>query len=277
MPATSSASPTNQKSAPLKPPGDECRHGSIAEGFGEFSHRVTSFEELTEIIRRQADLLAILSHELRSPLAAIKHCLDALRLKADDRVAQNEMQAIMERQLRQMTLLVSSLFDASIGTRGELQLQRQRIDLCAVLGNAIETLEAGFKQKHHHPVVTWPKSALWVSGDASRLEQVFVNLLDNASKYTSNGGKIMLSVQASDGYAVVRIRDSGVGIAGDMLPRIFDLFVRSDAGAVGSRAGLGIGLALVRSIVDQHGGNVSASSAGTGLGSEFIVRLPLNG
>jgi signal transduction histidine kinase len=231
-------------------------------------------EELAYAARRRDELLAMLSHELRSPLASIQHAITILRGPSADVAVQRGMHELIQRQVRQMTLVVSSLFDVSSSSRGQLQLQRQRVDLRTVLSNAIETLESEFSQRRQHPVIIWPDQSLWILADPHRLEQVFVNLLSNASKYTAEGGKIGLSLQARDGFTLVRIRDSGVGIAANELPHIFDLFVRSDAAAVRSRSGLGIGLALVRTIVDLHGGTVSAASSGLGLGSEFTVRLP---
>jgi signal transduction histidine kinase len=144
-----------------------------------------------------------------------------------------------------------------------------------VLRKAAETVTAEFTQRLNQVVVDLPESSIWVLGDASRLEQVFVNLLSNASKYSEVGGSITLSMQACDDHAVVRVRDWGIGIDADSMPYIFDLFVRADTSAVRRRSGLGIGLALVRSILESHHGTVSAVSAGAGQGSEFTVRLKL--
>jgi signal transduction histidine kinase len=162
-------------------------------------------------------------------------------------------------------------------TCGRLRLRRERVDLCAVVRDAIQTLESDLDQRNHRVAATWPDAPIWLHADASRLEQVFVNLLANASKYTDAGGVLALSVHTRDRHAIVCVRDSGIGIAHDVLPHIFDLFVQADEAAPRSRSGLGIGLALVRMIAELHGGSVIAASAGLGQGSEFTVRLPQAG
>jgi signal transduction histidine kinase len=184
------------------------------------------------------------------------------------------MQELIARQVRHMALLISGLFDVSRIVCGQLQLQRERIDVCAVLSNAIETLEPDFRRRNHRLSTRWPESTAWLSADPDRLQQVFVNLIANASKYTDPGGQIALSVHVGDRHVVVRVRDSGIGIAPAALPHIFDLFMQVDAVAPRSRSGVGIGLALVRMIVELHGGRIIAESAGLGQGSEFTVRLP---
>jgi signal transduction histidine kinase len=185
------------------------------------------------------------------------------------------MHELIERQVRQIALLTAGLCQVSGARLEQLQPQLQRIDLCAVLRRAAETVTPEFTGRLHQLMVRLPESNVWVLGDASRLEQVFVNLLANASKYSDPAGSVLMSMDESDGYAVVQVRDSGIGIAADTMPFIFDLFVRADTTAVRKRSGLGIGLALVRSIVDSHHGTVSAASEGLGLGSEFTVRLKL--
>ncbi len=184
------------------------------------------------------------------------------------------MHELIERQVRHMALLVADLSDASRIACDHLQLQRARIDACAVLSKAIETSEPEFIQRNQRLSTGWPESVLWLSADPARLEQVFVNLLVNASKYTHAGGDIELLAYVENGQVVVRVRDSGVGIAPANLPHIFSLFMQVDAAAPRSGSGLGIGLALVRRIVELHGGRVGAESAGLGQGSEFTVRLP---
>jgi len=232
-------------------------------------------EELISADRRKNEFLAVLCHELRSPLGSIQNAIVILRGRAgDDLALRLRMHALIERQVCQMTQLAAGLLDVTRITCGRLRLKRERVDLCVIVRAAIETLESDFKQRDHRVAATWPDAPVWLHADASRLEQVFVNLLANASKYTDAGGDLALSVQTSDGQAVVRIRDSGIGIAPDVLPYIFDLFVQADEAASRSRSGLGIGLALVRMLAELHGGSVIASSAGLGQGSEFTVRLP---
>jgi signal transduction histidine kinase len=232
-------------------------------------------EELISADRRKNEFLAVLCHELRSPLGSIQNAIVILRGRAgDDLALRLRMHALIERQVCQMTQLAAGLLDVTRITCGRLRLKRERVDLCVIVRAAIETLESDFKQRDHRVAATWPDAPVWLHADASRLEQVFVNLLANASKYTDAGGDLALSLQTSDADAVVCVRDSGIGIAPDVLPYIFDLFVQADEAVARSRSGLGIGLALVRMLAELHGGSVTAASAGLGQGSEFTVRLP---
>jgi signal transduction histidine kinase len=232
-------------------------------------------EELITADRRKNEFLAVLCHELRSPLGSIQNAIVILRGRAgDDLALRLRMHALIERQVCQMTQLAAGLLDVTRITCGRLRLKRERVDLCVVVRAAIETLESDFTQRDHRVAATWPDAPVWLHADASRLEQVFVNLLANASKYTDAGGDLALSVQTGDGHAIVCVRDCGIGIAPDVLPYIFDLFVQADEAAPRSRSGLGIGLALVRMLAELHGGSVIATSAGLGHGSEFTVRLP---
>jgi signal transduction histidine kinase len=225
--------------------------------------------------RRNDEPLALLLHELRSPLAAIQNAIAVLRVRGKEEPLRQRMHELIERQVRQIVLLTSSPCRISGPGLENIPLQRERIDLGAVLSRAVETATAEFTQRLNQLVVSLPESATWVLGDAGRLEQVFVNLLANASKYSDVGGKIDVSMQVHDGHAVVRVRDYGVGITAASMPFIFGLFIRADSVAVRKRSGLGIGLALVRSILDSHDGTVAAASEGTGRGSEFTVRLKI--
>jgi signal transduction histidine kinase len=235
----------------------------------------TTIEQLSTANRRKDEFLVILSHELRSPLASIQYGLAVLRTRSGAEVAvQHGMHELIERQVRQIAQLASGLLDVGRITSGHLLLERERLDLRAVLVKAIETLEPEFGRRNQRVVPEWAASTIWLSADASRLEQVFVNLLANASKYTDVGGQVSLLVSTHDGHAIVRIKDSGIGIAAEALPHIFDLYSQVDATSARSRSGLGIGLALVRKIVQLHAGTVTAASAGLGQGSEFTVRLP---
>ena len=234
-------------------------------------------EELTAANRRKDEFLAMLSHELRSPLAAIQDAVRLLSSQTGESPPQQRtqaLQALIERQVRRMTQLVDDLLDVSRISHGRLHLQRERIDLRVVVSNAIETLEADINERHHRLTTALPDAPVWLHADPWRLEQVFVNLLANASRYTDAGGELAVWVHTRDGHAVVGIRDSGIGIAPDALAHIFDLFRQADVAAPRSKSGLGIGLALVRNLVELHGGSVSAASAGVGQGSEFTVRLP---
>jgi len=208
-------------------------------------------------------------------LASIQHGIGVLRgQKGADETVRRGMYELIERQLRQIAHFASGLLDVGRITSGHLLVQRERTDLHAVVARAIETVEPEFGRRRQVLAPTWTEAGIWLMADASRLEQVFVNLLVNASKYTDPGGRISLSMSAQGRHAVVRIKDSGIGIDAQALPQIFDLYVQVDAAAARSRSGLGIGLALVRSIVQLHGGTVTATSAGLGQGSEFAVRLP---
>lgn len=241
----------------------------------EFHLLLTQIDQLALANRRKDEFLAILSHELRSPLASIQYAIGVLRGRSGgDLTVQRGMHELIDRQVRQMTLLAAGLLDVGRISSGHLLLQPKRLDLRAVLSNAIETVEPEFKRRSQALEATWARSSLWVMADASRLEQVFINLLANASKYTDAGGRVELSLSADHADAIVRIKDSGIGIAAHVLPNIFDLFVQADAASARSKSGMGIGLALVRSIVELHGGRVGATSAGLGQGSEFTVRLP---
>jgi signal transduction histidine kinase len=239
------------------------------------SRLLAQIEELVAADRRKDEATALLLHELRSPLASIQNAIGVLRIRSNDGSLQQRMHELIERQVRQIALLTTSLCQIS-GPRIEgLQPELRRIDLCTVLRRAAETVSPELDERLHQLAVDLPASGVWVLGDASRLEQVFINLLSNASKYSDVSGPILMSMHLCDGQAVVQVRDSGIGIAPDSMPFIFDLFVRADTMAARMRPGMGIGLALVRSILDSHHGTVSAASEGVGLGSEFTVRLKL--
>ncbi|HWW22056.1 MAG TPA: HAMP domain-containing sensor histidine kinase [Steroidobacteraceae bacterium] len=248
------------------------------EGFGASDrHRlVAQINELSMANRRVDEFLAILSHELRSPLASIQHGIGVLRgPSGDDVIVQRGMHELIEWQVNQMRGIAAGLLDVARLTSGRLPLRPERLELRALLSNAIETLEPDFNRRTQALVASWPSSSLWVKSDADRVEQVFTTLLTNASKYTDVGGSVALSLSAQDKYAIVRIKDSGIGIAAHALPHIFDVFMQADAASARCRSGMGTGLALARRIVESHGGSVEAHSAGLGQGSEFIVRLPL--
>jgi signal transduction histidine kinase len=234
----------------------------------------TRVRALTTANRRKDEVLATVSHELRGPLATIQNAVHVLCAQVGDSPARLTAQALIERQVRRMTRLVDDLLEVSRIDRGRLHLQREQIDLRLVLANAIETIQSDVKERNHHLAVELPDEPVWLQADPWRLEQVFVNLLANASKYTDAGGELAAWMHTREGQVVVRIRDSGVGIASESLSHIFDLFRQTDEVAARSRTGLGIGLALVRNLVESHGGRVTAASGGLGKGSEFTVRLP---
>jgi signal transduction histidine kinase len=233
-------------------------------------------KELGNANRLKDEFLATVCHELRNPIGAIRNAVKVLRApKNATSPLERQMHELIERQTQQMAMLIGELLDIARITRGQLSLRRELVDLRTVLSNAVGTLQWDLDGRGHRLILSGQESGVWVMVDAARLEQVFVNLLGNASKYTDKGGEITLSLDVSDESAVIRIRDSGIGIAADTLPHIFNLYMQAHATAPRSSSGLGIGLALVRAIVEAHGGNVAAVSAGSGQGSEFTVCLPL--
>ena len=230
--------------------------------------------ELASANRSKDEFLALLSHELRSPLASIGYAVALLREPTGEAGVRQRMQALIERQLGRVTQLVDELLDTSRITNGRLHLQRERLDLRVVVINAIETLESDLNERNQQVAIELPDAPMWMQGDPCRLEQVFVNLLANASRYTDAGGALAVCAHAGDGEAVVRIRDSGIGIAPNALAHIFDLFKQANEADPRSKVGLGVGLAVVRRLVELHDGSVTAASDGYGQGSEFTVRLP---
>ncbi|HEV3436818.1 MAG TPA: HAMP domain-containing sensor histidine kinase [Gemmata sp.] len=218
--------------------------------------------------------LGTLAHELRSPLATI---LGALEVMADGpdidpsaRLARN----IAERQARRAVQIVDDLFDACAGARGKLSLRRKDVDLVGIVAQATETAAHVLTKRRHKVTVSLPQKPVTVYADSLRLEQVLTNLLVNAAKFTDPGGDIRLTIEAEAGEVSVRVRDNGRGIHPDLLPVVFDLFQQGSDFTCHGTSGLGIGLALVKSLVELHGGRVTAYSDGPGTGSEFVVCLP---
>jgi signal transduction histidine kinase len=224
---------------------------------------------------QHSEFITVISHELRNSLNAIRCATRALHTDASADPAAVKARALIERQVGRMAHLVEDLLDVSRVRSGHLRLQRQRMDLCTVAAHAVQSVEFGMQERHHRMTTAFPEAPVWVRADPDRLEQVLVNLLANAAKYTEAGGKVVLSVEQGEQEATVRIRDTGIGISADVLPHIFDLFVQANPTAGRTNAGLGIGLALVRSLVELHGGRITAASAGLGQGSEFAIHLPL--
>ncbi|MGH8296228.1 MAG: hybrid sensor histidine kinase/response regulator, partial [Steroidobacteraceae bacterium] len=230
--------------------------------------------ELREADRRKNEFLATLAHELRNPLAPIRQAvvIAASPLASD---AQRERSLeIIERQVAHMARLIEDLVEASRISRGRMELRLQPTTLGAALLAALETVRPAMEARSHTLTVQVPKEPIWLSGDPVRLAQVFMNLLGNAAKYTDPHGCIDLRVTTAERQAIVSVRDDGIGISPEMLPRIFDLFSQAHTALDHTPSGLGIGLALARGIVAMHGGSIETHSAGLGRGSEFIVRLP---
>lgn len=233
--------------------------------------------ELLEADRRKDEFLAMLAHELRNPLAPIRNAAQILRLKTSGASDLQKYIEMIDRQSRHLTQLVDDLLDVSRIARGKVELQIQEIELTAVVAHAVEALSPLIKARQHQLIVIFPPKPVFLMADAVRLAQVVENLLNNAAKYTPDGGEIKLVVQREDSAAILRVSDNGIGIAPEMVPQIFDFFVQADQGLSRSQGGLGIGLALVRRFVEMHGGSVEAFSLGPNQGSEFIVRLPTLG
>lgn len=222
---------------------------------------------------RTNDVLAQFSHEIRNFLGIIRSAVHVLKIGAVENVAHEEARGLIERQVTQMTRLIDDLLDASRVRNGQMQLRRARIDICVVVARAMHAVECIMQQRGHCMTVSFPGAPLWLQGDAARLEQALVNLLLNAAKYTDVGGDISLCVTQERDEALIFVRDTGVGIAADVLPKIFDLYVQANPSS--RDGGLGLGLPLVRALVESHGGSVGAASDGIGRGSEFSIRLPV--
>jgi signal transduction histidine kinase len=220
------------------------------------------------------EFMAVLSHELRNSLSAIRGATGILRMEISAGAAAVKARALIERQVSQMTRLVEDLLDVSRVRSGKLRLQCERVDLRTIAAHAAQTVEFTMQERTLRMTTSFGDAPVWLQADPLRLGQVLVNLLINAGKYTDAGGEVSLTVEQDEGEAVVRIRDTGIGIDRDLLPHVFDLFVQADPSSRRADAGLGIGLAVVRSLVECHGGHVSVTSAGPGRGSEFMVRLP---
>ncbi|HEY7171089.1 MAG TPA: PAS domain S-box protein [Vicinamibacterales bacterium] len=231
--------------------------------------------ELSEADRRKNEFLAMLAHELRNPLAPISNAARALRLGGGDNEAVRSASAMLERQVTQMSRLVDDLLDMSRITRGRIELRKSRVELATVVHQAVEAVRAHYNGLNHDLSVTLPPRPVQLDADPARLAQVIANLLNNACKFTDRGGQIRLTVTEERGEVVIRVRDSGIGIAAEHLSRVFDMFTQIDTSLERSRDGLGIGLTLVKTLVEMHGGSVEARSDGIGRGSEFTVRLPI--
>ncbi len=238
-------------------------------------------QALADLDRRKDEFLAMLGHELRNPLAPILNAVLLLRLHSTRNRLQGienpvlqQSAGIIERQVGQLTRIVDELLEVSRITTGRIQLRQESIAVGVVAENAVATVRSLIEQRKHKLTVSLPTQAIWVHADAARLEQVVVNLLTNAAKYTDRGGHVWLTLQQEGADAVLRVRDTGVGIAPEILPRIFDLFTQAERSLDRAQGGLGIGLALVQRLVEMHGGSVAASST-LGQGSEFVVRLPV--
>jgi PAS domain S-box-containing protein len=231
--------------------------------------------ELSEADRRKNEFLAMLAHELRNPLAPIRNALQIVQLSQGNAEAVLSVSEMMERQIAQLVRLVDDLLDVSRISRGKIELRRERVELGAIIQQAVETSRPAIECARHNLTVTLPLQPVYLEADPIRLAQVFSNLLNNSCKYTEPDGRISVTAERKGSDVVIAVNDSGVGIPPEMLPKVFDIFTQVDKSLERSQGGLGIGLTLVQRIVELHGGTVTASSAGTDKGSEFVVRLPM--
>jgi PAS domain S-box-containing protein len=231
-------------------------------------------EELAEESRCKDEFLAVLAHELRNPLAPVRNALQVIRLGSHDPNLVEQMRAMAERQVGYMTNLVDDLLDLSRISRGLMRLLKEPVDVAEPVQQAVEGVEPFVRERNLTLSVSLPPEPVYVDADPTRLQQIVGNLLSNAAKYTDPGGTILLTVRLEGGDMVLRVRDTGIGISAEMLPLIFDLFVQAERRLDRSHGGLGIGLTLVRRLIEMQGGSVTAKSEGAGKGSEFVVRLP---
>jgi signal transduction histidine kinase len=240
----------------------------------EIVQRARVEHQLKEADRHKDEFLAMLAHELRNPLAPIRNAVQIMQRRTLEDPQLVWTRDVIERQLASLTRLVDDLLDVSRITRGKINVTREPIELSKVVASALETVQPILTEKGHRLEVDVPDGSLRIDGDLTRLTQLVGNVLANAAKYTDNGGRIALAVCATGPWVEIRVRDSGIGIPAEQLPRIFDLFAQVERAGTRALGGLGIGLALVRRLVELHGGTVSARSDGPGHGSEFLIRLP---
>ncbi len=251
--------------------------GKIVSWFGtntDVTKQREAEEALRETDRRKDEFLAMLAHELRNPLAPIRNAVQVLKLIGPAEASMERARAVIERQTHHLTRLVEDLLDVSRITQGKVRLTQEPLELQVIINRAVETSRPLIDARRHQLTVVLPPEPVQVEGDLTRLVQIVGNLLNNAAKYTDEGGQIRVEAAAEAGQSVIRVRDNGAGLSADLLPHVFDLFTQADRSLDRSQGGLGIGLTLVRQLVELHGGRVEARSDGPNQGSEFIVRLP---
>jgi signal transduction histidine kinase/CheY-like chemotaxis protein len=231
-------------------------------------------EKVQEASRRKDEFLAMLSHELRNPLAPIRNAVELVRRIAPDDARLTWARDVIERQVTHLAQLVDELLDVSRITQGKIVLRKEPIELGKVLAHAVETARPLIETRGHRFELDLPAAPIWMIGDFARLAQVVANLLNNAAKYTPDNGRIELSARAAEGEALVTVRDNGMGIERDLLPRVFELFAQGERSLARSLGGLGVGLTLVQRLVELHQGQVSVRSDGAGRGAEFTIVLP---
>jgi two-component system CheB/CheR fusion protein len=231
-------------------------------------------EALREADRRKDEFLAMLAHELRNPLAPIHNAVHVMRLNGDDRQTLERMRDLVDQQVQHLARLVDDLLDVSRITRGKIRLRTEPVDLAAAIDRVVAAVRPMVDDRRQTLVVRLPARPVRLQADPTRLDQILVNLLNNASKYTDPGGRIELAAERLEDAVAIHVRDHGMGISPEMLPKVFDLFAQADTTLDRSQGGLGIGLTLVQRLVELHGGTIAAHSDGPGRGSEFVIRLP---
>lgn len=231
-------------------------------------------KQLAEADKRKDEFLATLAHELRNPLAPIHNALEIMSLPDADDAMQDQARSILDRQVKSLVRLVDDLLDMSRITQGKIELRRQDVDLAGVVAQAVETVQPMIDSHEHELTVSLPPESVVLHADPTRLAQIIANLLNNAAKYSEPRGHIWLTADRHDNQLILQVKDAGIGISPQMLPKVFEMFVQVDKGHGRTHGGMGIGLTLVRRLVELHGGAIEASSAGLGHGSEFTLRLP---
>jgi signal transduction histidine kinase len=269
--------PTPSASRTPTPPSVEASHPiSIFDDREPDADRLQrQVAQLLEQDQRKNEFLATLAHELRNPLSAMRNGLQLMRLSGDDPAMMLQARSILSRQVEQMVRLVDDLLDASRINSNRVELRKEWVELATVIKSAVETSRPAIEAARHDFSVTLPSQPVLLDADPLRLAQAFSNLLNNAAKYTERGGSITLSADQEGSEVTIRVRDSGIGIGPETLPHLFKMFVQASRSVDRSQGGLGIGLSVVKGIVEMHGGTVEASSEGPGKGSEFVVRLPV--
>ncbi|HET8699433.1 MAG TPA: ATP-binding protein, partial [Gammaproteobacteria bacterium] len=237
--------------------------------------RLRLIRRLHDVDRRKDEFLATLAHELRNPLAPIRNALEIMRVDGRDHSAvQQAARTMIERQLEQMVRLVDDLLDVSRISRGRLELRKERIDLAQAIRAAVETSRPLIEAAHHDLTVDLPPTPIYIDADPVRVTQVFANILNNAARYTDRGGRIVVSARRSGAHVAVKVTDTGMGVPADALPKLFDMFAQVDETREPAKTGLGVGLTIVKRLVELHGGTVALHSDGPGRGTDVTVRLP---
>lgn len=253
--------------------------GSVRKWVGmniDITERKQAEEALRDADRRKDEFLAILAHELRNPLAPLRTGLEIMRLGTADAARAERLRSMMMRQVDHMVTLVDDLMDVSRISRGSIVLDRHPVELATVIRSALEACDPAIRQRSHEISLVLPAETIRVDGDRTRLVQALGNLLTNAAKYTDPGGHITVRLEREGDFAVLGVKDNGVGIPADKLSNVFDLFMQVDSAVDRTQGGLGIGLTIVRQLVELHGGTIEVHSDGPGTGSEFVMRLPLS-